>query len=172
MTMTEDQANNTQAEPNAGTTLPAETMAEVTRQRDEYLDLLRRTQAEFLNYQKRSKSQADTDRQYAVGNLALDMLSVMDNLDRAAEAARQTGATSIVEGLEMVQRQFLQALAKHGVQPIESVGLAFDPNQHEALTRVPSADHPEGTVVQELSRGYRLHDRILRPSRVAVAAAP
>jgi molecular chaperone GrpE len=152
--------------------VPFEDPAEVARQRDEYLDLVRRTQAEFVNYQKRSKAQAEADRQYAVGNLALDLLNVMDNLDRAVEAARQAGSSSIVEGLELVQRQFLQALAKHGVQPIEAVGLAFDPNQHEALTRFPSADHPEGTVVQELARGYKIHDRVLRPARVAVSSAP
>lgn len=144
-------------------------LADARRQRDDAVDQLRRTQAEFVNYQKRSKAQADSDRQYAVGNLALDLLNVLDNLDRATEAARQAGSGSIVDGIDMVRKQFLQVLAKHGVEPIESVGLPFDPNQHEALTRVPDSTHPEGTVVHELGRGYKHHDRILRPARVAVA---
>jgi molecular chaperone GrpE len=147
-------------------------LAEAQRQRDEYQDLLLRTRAEFTNFQKRARAQADADRQYAVGPLALDLVAVLDNFERAADAARQAGATSIVEGLDMVHKQLLAVLAKHGVEPIAALGQPFDPNQHEALTQQPSAEHPEGTVVAELGKGYKLRDRILRPSKVVVSTRP
>jgi molecular chaperone GrpE len=72
----------------------------------------------------------------------------------------------------MVHKQLLDALAKHGVEPIAALGQPFDPNQHEALVQQPSADHPEGTVVAELGKGYRLRDRILRPAKVVVSVRP
>ncbi|QDV33631.1 nucleotide exchange factor GrpE [Tautonia plasticadhaerens] len=145
---------------------------EAARQRDEYLEQLRRSQAEFVNFQKRSRSQAEADRTYAVSPLANDLLSVIDNFERAIDAARQSGNEAIITGLEIVHRQLLEALAKHGVEPIESIGQPFDPNIHEALMQQPDADHPEGTVVAELSRGFRIRDRVLRPSRVAVSVSP
>lgn len=151
---------------------PAETFEEVRRLRDEYQDQLQRTRAEFLNYQKRARSQADADRQYAVGALAADLLNVLDNFERAVDAARSSGADSIVAGLDMVSRQFLETLAKHGIEPIQALGRPFDPNEHEALVQQPAADQPEGTVVAELGRGYRIKDRVLRPTKVAVSIRP
>ncbi len=153
-------------------TLPAEELSEVVRQRDEYLDQLQRARAEFANYQKRAKAQADIDRTYAVGKLASDLLNVIDNFERALEAAKASGASSIVDGLELVHRQLLEALAKNGVEPIAAQGQTFDPAVHEAITQMPSAEHPEGTVARDLGRGYKLHDRVLRPSRVAVSTGP
>lgn len=149
-----------------------ESIESVGRQRDEYLDQLRRTQAEFMNYQKRSKVQADADRQYMVGGLALDLISVLDNFERATEAARASGASTIVDGLDMVHKQLLGALAKHHIEAIEALGQPFDPNQHEAILQQPDALHPEGTVVAELAKGYRIRERVLRPSKVAVSIVP
>ncbi len=149
-----------------------EELAQVARQRDEYLDQLQRSRAEFANFQKRVRAQAEIDRSYAVGGLAVDLLAVIDNFERALEAARSSGAASIVEGLEMVYKQLLAALAKHEIEPIAALGLPFDPNQHEAITQVPNAEHPEGTVVAELGRGYKIRDRVLRPSKVAVSVKP
>lgn len=161
--------NDFDAESGAAGTAVGDDLASVQKQRDEYLDQLQRSRAEFANYQKRSRAQAEQNQAYAVSNLALDLLAVLDNFDRALEAAKASGAASIVEGLDMVQKQLLSALAKHGIEPISALGQPFDPNQHEALIRQPSADHPEGTVVAELGRGYRLKDRILRPTKVAVS---
>lgn len=149
-----------------------ETIEGVSRQRDEYLDQLRRTQAEFMNFQKRSKTLADSDRQYMVGGLALDLIGVLDNFERAAEAARTSGSTVIVEGLDLVHKQLMAALAKHAIEPISALGQPFDPNQHEAIMQQPDAFHPEGTVVAELGKGYRIRDRVLRPSKVAVSVLP
>lgn len=144
----------------------------IRRERDELRDLLQRKQAEFLNYQKRARTQADLDRQYATGHLATDLLAVLDNLERAIDAARTANQPTILEGLDLVYRQFLATFAKHGVEPIPALGGPFDPNVHEAITQQPDASQPEGTVVGELSRGYRQHDRVLRPTRVIVSTKP
>ena len=147
-------------------------LAEAQRLRDEYLDQLQRSRAEFLNYQKRAKLQADTDRNYAVGSLARDLLDGLDNLDRATEALKSSAAAGITDGLAMVHKQLLATLAKHGVEPIAALGLSFDPNQHEAIVQQPDDANPEGTVVSEFSKGYKLHDRVLRPTKVAVSVKP
>ncbi|WP_435015719.1 nucleotide exchange factor GrpE [Tundrisphaera sp. TA3] len=144
-------------------------LAEVTRQRDDCQDQLLRLRAEFANYQKRSKIQADNDRQYMIVPLAQDVLNALDNFDRAIEAARAEGASGIVAGLDMVQKQLVDALGKHGVEPIAALGEPFNPNLHEAIMQQSHADKPEGTVVAELVKGYKLKDRVLRPSKVAVS---
>lgn len=128
-----------------------------------------RVRAEFANYQKRAKQQADLDRAYAVGSLARDLLDPIDNFERAIEALRAAGADNLVAGLDMVRKQTLEVLAKHGVEPITAQDQPFDPNLHDAIARQPSDDHPEGTVVAEYGKGYRIKDRVLRPSKVAVS---
>ncbi len=163
----------TEKEPTPGDTAPdGDELAKVTRQRDEYLDQLQRSRAEFANYQQRTKAQALADRPYQIKGLALDVLNALDNFDRAIDSARAGGATGIAEGLLMVEKQFLAALAKHGVEPIAALGQAFDPNFHEAIMQQPHADQPEGTVVAELAKGYKLADRVLRPTKVAVSILP
>lgn len=158
--------------PTAEPSSPETELNDLARQRDEYLDQLQRSRAEFANYQKRARAQAEIDRAYAVGDLATDLLSVLDNFERAVEAARNSGADSIVEGLELVHRHFLDTLAKHGVEPIEAQGLPFDPAYHEAVAQKPDPSHPEGTIVEEASRGYKLRDRVLRPTRAVVSTQP
>jgi molecular chaperone GrpE len=162
----------TGANGESSATSPGDALAQAQRQRDEYYEQLQRSRAEFANYQRRAKSQADADRVYAVGSLARDLLDGLDNLERAAEALRATAPAGIVEGLEMVHKQLLATLAKHGVEPIAALGQPFDPNQHEALVQQPDAGHPEGTVVAELGKGYKIYDRVLRPTKVAVSVKP
>jgi molecular chaperone GrpE len=147
-------------------------LAQAIRQRDEYQDKLIRAQADFVNYQKRAKAQADADRVYLIKPLAMDILNALDNFDRAIEHARTGGAQAIAEGLLMVEKQFVAALGKHGVEPIEALGQPFDPNFHEAIMQQPDASHPEGTVVNEFAKGYKLGDRVIRPSKVAVSIPP
>jgi molecular chaperone GrpE len=176
MNETTEKPENSEMKDNTGPGgSPTATVDEITqlqKQRDDYFDQLQRSRAEFANYQKRSKSQADADRIYAVGTLARDLLDALDNLQRATDALRASGASGITEGLDMVHKQLLATLAKHGVEPIVALGQPFDPNQHEAMIQQPDAEHPEGTVVAELSRGYKIRDRVLRPSKVAVSIAP
>jgi molecular chaperone GrpE len=171
---TEKTGNNPMKDqaPNGPQTALMDEIAQIQKQRDDYLDQLQRSRAEFANYQKRSKSQADTDRLYAVGTLARDLLDGLDNLERAIDALRASGASGITEGLDMVHKQLVSTLAKHGVEPIAALGQPFDPNMHEAVLQRPDAEHPEGTVIDELSKGYRIHDRVLRPSKVAVSISP
>lgn len=147
-------------------------LAQAIRQRDEYHDKLQRAHADFINYQKRAKAQADADRVYLIKPLALDILNALDNFDRAIESARGGGAKAIAEGLVMVEKQFIDALQKHGVEPISALGQPFDPNFHEAIMQQPDAHHPEGMVVAEFAKGYKLGDRVIRPSKVAVSIPP
>lgn len=144
----------------------------VQQERDECRDQLLRARAEFANYQKRAKQQADADRAYAIGSLAHDLLDTIDNLERAIGALKSSAAEGITAGLDMVQKQLLDTLAKHGVEPILAQGHPFDPNFHDALVRQPSSDYPEGTVVAELGKGYKIRDRVLRPTKVAVSVKP
>jgi molecular chaperone GrpE len=148
---------------------PPDDVARLTLERDELKDQLLRARAEFLNFQKRAKQQADEIRAYAVGSLAGDLLDPLDNLDRAIEALRASGVEGITAGLEMVSRQLLEILAKHGVELIPAQGQPFDPNIHDAMIQQPSREHPEGTVVAEFGKGYKIRDRVLRPSKVAVS---
>ena len=149
----------------SGSRSAAEQIAQLSKERDDYREQALRSRAEFANYQKRAKQQADADRVYAVGSLAKDLLDPLDNLERAIDALRASGAEGITAGLDMVQRQLLEVLAKHGVEPIAALGQPFDPNLHEALVQQPTPDHPEGTVVGELSKGYKIRDRVFARAR-------
>jgi molecular chaperone GrpE len=149
-----------------------ESQAQLRQERDELKEQVLRVRAEFANYQKRAKQQADSDRVYAAGSLARDLLEPLDNLERAIEALRASAAVGVTAGLDMVQRQLMEILAKHGVEPIPAQGRPFDPNLHDAVMQQPSEEHAEGTVVSELSKGYTIRDRVLRPSKVAVSARP
>jgi len=157
---------------NAASLLPSEEIDLLQKERDELKDQVLRTQADFANYQKRARQQADEVRTYAIGSLAQDVLGSIDNLERAIEALRASANQGITSGLDMVQKQLLGILAKYGVEPIAALEQPFDPNFHEAIMQQPSAEHPEGTVVAELGKGYKIHDRVLRPSKVAVSVKP
>jgi molecular chaperone GrpE len=139
-------------------------------ERDEYRNLALRTQAELENYRKRVGREREEDARYRALPLAKELLPVVDNLRRAVEAANKSGnAEELIRGVEMVLRQFDEALARHDIRPITAEGEKFDPNRHDALTQVPTADKEPMTVLQEVERGYTLHDRVLRPSKVIVA---
>src|SRR5215218_3045644 len=143
-------------------------LGEVTRQRDEYLDALQRSQAEFANYRKRvARDQASLVAR-AAERLVKELLPVLDDLERALEAANEHEEAKLEEGVRLVHRSLAAALAKEGLQEIETDG-AFDPHTQEALLSQPS-DEEEGSVIQVLQKGYRLGDRVLRPARVVVAA--
>jgi molecular chaperone GrpE len=143
------------------------------QQREEYLTLARQTRADFENYQKRFQRDLATERRFAQAPLAGDLLPALDNLERALDSARQAGDTgALVQGVGMVQAQLLDLLRRHGVTRVEAQGQPFDPNLHQAVGQQPSAEQPPGTVLQVLEPGYMIHDRVLRPARVIVSAAP
>jgi molecular chaperone GrpE len=141
---------------------------EVEAQQDRYL----RTVAEFDNVRKRSVRERDEYTRYANESLLRDILPVLDNLDRALQAARTEPATSLATGVELIQRELLRVLEKFGVTPFTSVGQPFDPERHEAIARVQRPDLPDMSVAAETARGYLLHGRVLRPAMVTVAVAP
>jgi molecular chaperone GrpE len=142
------------------------------QKRDEYLDLAQRARADFENYQKRMQRDLTTERRFAQTPLASDLLAAMDNLERATAAAEQAGEKGpLVQGVSMVHAQLLDILRRHGITRIEALGLAFDPNLHEAVMQQPSKEYPPMTVVQVLQPGYMIHERVLRPARVAVSTA-
>ncbi|MFL5243923.1 MAG: nucleotide exchange factor GrpE [Gemmataceae bacterium] len=149
------------------------TRAEVAEQkRDEYLDLVKRTQADFENYQKRAQREAVLERKFAHASLAADLLPALDNLERATAAAEQAGDEgALVKGVLMVQAQLLEILKRHGVTPIDAQGKPFDPNLHQAVNQMPSAAFPPGSVIKVLEQGFMIHDRVLRPTRVTVSTA-
>jgi molecular chaperone GrpE len=143
------------------------------QQRDEYLALLQRTRADFENYQKRIQRDLAEDQRYAHTAFVRELLPVLDNLQRALDAARQQAETGpLVQGVALVQSQLLDIFDRFGVTPIDVLGQPFDPNLHEGILQQPRTDVAPGTVVEVLEPGYRLYERVLRPARVVVAAPP
>jgi molecular chaperone GrpE len=127
--------------------------------------------ADFDNYRRRMQKELAEERRYAALPLARDLLPALDNLQRALEAARTSqDANGLIEGVQMVAKQFDDILAKHAVVSINAVGQPFDPNLHQAIQQMPAPGKPPLTVLTECERGYTLHDRVVRPSTVIVSA--
>src|SRR5919199_573813 len=145
-------------------------LAQVARERDEYLDALQRLQAEFENYRKRAARERDEFATRANERLVKDLLPVLDDLERALEAAAAHEEAKLEDGVRLVHRALTELLAKEGLEEVETNG-KFDPHVHEALLSQPS-DEEEGSVIEVLQKGYRLGDRVLRPARVVVAGPP
>lgn len=142
-------------------------------ERDQYFDQWKRTQAELENFRKRSQRELELALRYSNVPLIRELLPALDNLNRSIQAAEQTGnVEELLQGLKMIQSQFDQVFGNHSATPIKAVGEPFDPNLHEALQQIPTDEHPPMTVLQEVERGYVLHDRVIRPSKVLVASAP
>lgn len=139
------------------------------RLKDEHERLLR-TAAEFDNFKKRAAKEKDDVRKYGVESLLKDFLPVSDNLDRALDHAEQHDPKQVIEGVRLVQKMFESALGKHGINPFSALGQMFDPSMHEALMQAES-EEPAGKVIQEMARGYKLHERLVRPAAVVVARA-
>jgi len=140
------------------------------QERDQYLAMLQRTQADFENYQKRSRREREDEWKYRHADLARELLPVIDNLERAMAAAKQAGETGpLVQGVTMVQGQFVDLLRRYGITRMDAQGKPFDPHLHQAVMQQPTNDYPPGTVVQVLEPGYLIHDRVLRDARVAVS---
>ncbi len=162
---------NTKTDPASSVEAVAtEDVEKVRKEREQYLDLALRTRAEFENYQKRMQREREQERKYAFGPWALELLPILDNLDRATKAAKQAGeAGPLVQGVAMVQTQFLDLLKKHGITPIEAAGKPFDPNVHQAVMQNPAEDVPPNTILQVIEQGFMNQDRVLRPAKVIVS---
>jgi molecular chaperone GrpE len=159
------------AEAQEGSTATADAVAELRRERDGLQDRMLRLAAEFDNYRKRVDRDRRDQADAAVAAAVEDLLPVIDNLERALEAPATGDADSYRQGVELIYRQMLELLRRRGVTAIESVGTDFDPQVHQAVAHEASSDHREGEVMEELRRGYKLGDRLLRPAMVKVAKA-
>jgi molecular chaperone GrpE len=135
-------------------------------------DRMVRLQADFDNFRRRALKEREEAHRYGHENLVKDLLATVDNLDRAIEHARTSDGgdfESMLQGLELVQREFLGALANHGVGEVEAGNVAFDPTVHEAMAQREDDSVPANTVIEVFQKGYRLRDRLLRPARVVVS---
>lgn len=139
----------------------------------ELKDRILRSQAELENFRRRSQKEALDAMKYSSLPVIRDLLPGIDNLERALSAAEQSGDTqNLIEGIKMVVNQFVEALKSHSALPIQPEGEPFDPNLHQALSQIPSADHEPMTVLQVIESGYKIHDRVIRPAKVMVSCAP
>lgn len=153
-------------------------VARLEAEKQDYWNRFLRATADVENVRKRGRRDTEDARADSQGKVLREMLPVIDNLERALQHAENTGAmedkeaAAVVEGVKLVLRQFTQALERCGVTQVDAVGQLFDPNLHEAISAVETAEQPSGTVVQVLQKGYKLGERLLRPSLVVVAKAP
>ncbi|MBI5765441.1 MAG: nucleotide exchange factor GrpE [Planctomycetes bacterium] len=159
------------AKVEAAPAAPVDPLAALTRERDELKDRLLRAQAEQANIVKRLNQQHGDAIKYAQMGLARSILTVHDNLERTLASLKNAKPDDpVVAGVRLIVEQLEKLLRDHGVSSIESIGQPFDPMLHEAMLHDRQSDKPAGTVTQEFERGYRLHDRVLRHAKVAVAA--
>lgn len=167
-----DESGDAPAGPAAdapGGAAPLELQREVQELRDKNLRLM----AEAQNLQKRTQRDKQEALRYAQADFARDLLVVLDDFERTLEAARSAAdPAALADGVRIVYEHLGKILRTHGVTPIDAVGQPFDPDLHEAVLQQPSAGQPAGHVAQELARGYRMHDRVLRPARVIVSGGP
>lgn len=132
---------------------------------------LQRTQADFENYKRRTRKEKEEFAKYASSKIMEALLPAYDNFDRAIETAKENkDFDSFYQGVGMIYRQIEQALTQEGLETIESVGQPFDPNLHQAVMQVETDEYESGIVVEEMQKGYRLKDKVLRPAMVKVNA--
>ena len=160
---------------------PDEAVVALQRERDTLKEQFLRAVADFDNYRKRIDRERRELSEYAAADVLLELLPIIDNFERALQAsASPPGATAdkaaeseaFRRGVELIHKQMLDLLRKRGVTPIDALGADFDPNVHQAVIHEPSDAHREGEVMQELQRGYKLGERLLRPAMVKVAKRP
>jgi molecular chaperone GrpE len=142
-------------------------LEELRRERDALQDRMLRTAADFDNYRKRMDRERRDLAEQTAGEAIKDLLPIIDNLERALQAAAEDDP--LRKGVELIHKQMLEMPRKRGVTPIEALGADFDPNVHEAVTHEESDQHREGEVMEELQRGYKVGERLLRPAMVKVA---
>ena len=146
--------------------------AELRTQLDEARDRALRLQAEWENYRKRARRELEDERRYADTRLLTDLLPVIDNMQRAIEAASKSADSGgLLEGFKLVKQQLDNVLAQHNCTRIDALHKPFDPHLHEAVMQQPSTEHAANAVLAVVRDGYLLHDRVIRPAQVIVAAA-
>jgi molecular chaperone GrpE len=160
------------ADPAAGANSLSDELAKLQSEKDALADTLVRRQADFENYRKRIERERQEESRRAQSRLIEELLPVLDGFERALSAHDDPAYEEYRKGLEIIYKQFWDTLARQGLERIEANGLPFNPHVHMAIDRVETREHPDGTIVEVLQQGYKLHDRVLRPSAVRVAVHP
>ena len=143
-------------------------LEDVQRERDEYLELAKRTKADFENFRKRMSSEIQAAQGRGKAEVAREVIEAVDNLERALGTAES--GDGLAAGVEMVLKGLCETLARHGVEAVDPKGEKFDPTQHEALSTMPVEGAESGTVVEVMQKGYRMDEQLIRPARVVVSA--
>lgn len=148
-----------------------EELVTLREERDAYLDQLQRERAEFANFRRRTERERVTQHDAAIREVVLQVLPVLDNLERAVVALSQRDP-ALAGGVDMVRVQLAQVLAGLGLSEVEAAGQQFDPNVHDAIASVQTDDHAEGVIVEVVAKGYRTNAELVRAAKVVVATAP
>lgn len=139
-------------------------------ERDDFLDKLQRTRADYSNYQKRMNNEIEKIRRFAIQDLTVALTSILDNFNRAVNSSKELkDFTRLLEGIQIVENQLYKILESYGMKSIETVGKPFDPLLHEAVMEVEDHSQPHHTIIEELQRGFLLHDRVIKPAKVKVS---
>ncbi len=145
-------------------------MVKMQQELEQAEDMMLRLAAELDNYKKRVAKERESLIKYANQEIIQGLLPTLDNFERAIESVEKSkDLNSFIEGIRMIAKQMFDALERNGVKKIDALGKPFDPNIHEAVMQVASDQYPENTVAQEFQKGYMLHERVIRPSMVAVS---
>jgi molecular chaperone GrpE len=148
-------------------------LGDAQREAAESRDAMLRMQAEMENLRKRLIREHEKSRRRTLERFMGDLLPVRDSLERGLEAASQTATVdALIEGKQLIMKLLTKVMDTHGLETIDPVGEAFDPQKHEAMTMIPSEEHDENTVINVLEKGYQLHDRLIRPAKVVVSRKP
>ncbi|KGX83732.1 nucleotide exchange factor GrpE [Pontibacillus marinus] len=143
--------------------------AQLQQEKDEYQQRLLRLQADYDNFRRRTQKERENDKKYRSQDLINELLPVLDNFERALQVeVKEDSAQNFVEGMNMVYRQLKDALTKEGVEEIPAQGEPFDPHMHQAVMQVEDENYDSNVVVEELQKGYKLKDRVIRPAMVKV----
>lgn len=137
---------------------------------DEQIDRFKRLQADFDNFKRRTRQEKEELSTIVAQNILVEILPVIDNFERALQSAAAQDAASVLAGVQMIYRQFAGVMDKVGLTVIEAVGKPFDPQQHEAVMRVEDPEQPDGTITEELQKGYSVRGKVIRPSMVKVVS--
>src|SRR5712671_588005 len=170
-----DDENSSAAVGSGQSSAPESELQKVTAERDSLLDRLSRAQAEFENARRRASKEQQDYRDYATADAIKSLLPVVDSFERALHTSSERGISEggdFRSGVELIYKQLQDALAKLGVRPIPAKGEPFDPHYHEAVELVETTDVPDHEILEELQRGYKFKDRLLRPAMVKVAKNP
>lgn len=161
------------ADPQAGgdSALAAE-IQKLKAEKEELMQTMMRRQADFENFRKRTERERSEESKRGVERLVLDLIPVVDAFDRALQAHDDPRYEEYRKGITLIRKQLWDAIAKHGVLPIEAAGKIFDPHHHQAIERVESEEYPDGTIVAVFQDGYMFNGRVLRPAIVRVAMHP